>query len=322
MSTNAKEYYVNIKEKNNNITTVVASAELGWEEDKPLNHARWSRIIMTIIKKNGNNKEFVRANIPAKDVGYLHDTFHAYYTASILSPLLTGILQPMYNKICNDIAGDCYTVNEKLHEALNQKVRMGSNAGKMYKEIATDRSLLQKSREFLSKNLAKFPGNKKDIDIIDTILNASEEDINNELSGAESNNSYNALTGSHIIYDSGMRISTPLKDKNGNIVMDGKDELHQCCQIIFSYEADMQTLPFKIQIKDIICPIEVAFNGKKQMRGRDKMDEKSSMAFLSPQEAVEFINETYNLVRDFETSSMNKQYSLAKEITNNNYKRI
>lgn len=241
-------------------------------------HSGFSRFTLSILE----NKESVKANIPAEDIKYIYEK--------------TGLVQ-------SEIMKYLLTEHEeeKLSIAYTQKLFDKKFSNRTPAEILTnnpeEKENLLKTRKFLESNLTKYKTNQSQINAIDDALKLFEAGKLKDVKCSRIKNIE--------IYNE------PTKIPNANKV--DKDDLTFVYSISIIGMPD-KNYPFAINIMNGKAPVIKDKKTGKITAELSKLTDKKEMSFLlSEKEWSKIINRMCSTLKNFEMMNFKMQYELAKE---------
>lgn len=294
------EVFVSKKETKEKKQTFSLVNALNWQEDKPLAMNNLSRYVLTGIDiwKAGGNTIAV-ANIPAYEVAAILDEYHEVMMAEAIKPCVSAPTQEEWPK---------QEDNKKICKALAQTVKMGQKKGDPYYTV--ERKDLASYRDFLKKNVEKYKGNQKEIDLISALLSVDEAKFaqcvafmkkRDEKTGNVSANS------PKVIYNSGLkpRLSTTKEGKT------------MCYQIKIQFDSS-RNYPFQLEITNLFCTVERTSTGSVNIHPNDAIEKKVVVINLSKQDGRVMFHCMEDDLQSYRTVTYGSQMRKALELDKKN----
>lgn len=306
------------------------------EPSAPLEmHENYSVFRGTLILKEGEDKKYVRFNIPAKAVPYIYKKTELLIQQNLLSETLGNkIIKCFKNMIKDSNSVVCDFVGNSINNVLKglktvftgipeitidmpsgtKKKSSKATTGPAYTVVMKSGKLKGKTpiaalnedprnydvlvgqREWLEKNLSKYPANQSQIDAIIEALELFEAgDIGDE---AESD----AETVTYLVYEAPCKNIKPLDE-------DGR---HTIYQISIKYIAG-NNLPFKVEVMNCFAPVDTK-KGNEIVMSKAVKKKTISMA-LSEDEWYTLIDAMMTQKKMFEAMTYPEQLKLAEKIS-------
>lgn len=256
------------------------------EKSMPLEmHSGFSRFVFTLLKKSNESKQYVKANIPADDIMYIFEKTKLSMQEILAAKRLSG--------------------SEKLSSAYTERFSMGTYKGKTPAEILietpNERKNLIKQGEFLSKNLEKFPANKKMIIAIKEALNLQKE---NKLENKNTNSGGSVVT----VYNEQVKALKSTKNEKGLCLVYG---IKITCDT-------SRNLPFMIEIQNCYAPIDIGDDGIMNPRMREAENIQKIFMNMTEKDWYKVINRCYQTVCSFESVIYRHQALVANYVSQKN----
>lgn len=275
-----------IQKKNGESKTLGIDAELSIpriddekERVMPLEmHSGFSRFVATLIKK-GNEKTFVKANIPADDISYICEKTRLalnLYASAKLAPA------PAEN---NDVPA-CYTLTFGMGKL------KGKTPAAVLLESADNEKELISQGEFLNKNAEKYPANKQ---MVEAIREAIKLYRAGELKPLDAPVQKSGIIE---IYNEQTKPLRSTTNDKGNTFVYG---IKIICDI-------SRNLPFTLEISNCYAPVKVMDDGtlRVEMKSAENM-QNISMNF-SEKDWVKVMNRLEKTITYFETINFKDQF--------------
>lgn len=278
-----------IQKKNGKSKTLGIDAELSIpridsenEKAMPLEmHSGFSRFVATLIEK-GDNKSFVKANIPADDISYIYEKTQlallAYSNAKMQNASSSASEIPA-----------CYTA------VFGMGKFKGKTPAALLMEDPNNEQELIAQGEFLNKNAEKYPANK-------TMVAAIKEAIMLHRAGELKPVDNNACqTGIIELYNEQTKPLRSNTDDKGNTFVYG---IKIICDI-------SRNLPFSFEITNCYAPVKVMQDGtlRVEMKSAEKIQTISMN--LSEKDWVKIISRLNKTLENFEMINFKEQLKKA-----------
>ena len=286
------EVYSSIKQTKNCTKTLSLEAALGCDELKPLNHAGWSRIRATLIDKFADHKVINIANIPAREVAAIYDMATFAISAAKMEKALRATSAPTSPE----------SGATALKTALMASPKMGSNKGKPYYTLGP--KVLAAHRDFLKKNVSKFPSNQEEIDKINFILSSKPDDVKQAIEEINSGAGTAVASDVKTIYDSGIKPLVSRQDSEGRSLI---------YRIVVTFDVEKR-YPFEVAIENCYAPVRKTDKGALNVVMGEAVNKATVRFSLSELEGMACLNAMKTTVGKFEAAAFPMQYRLAKKI--------
>lgn len=260
----------------------VPDASSEQEKAMPLEmHSGFSRFVATLIQKDNNEKIFVKANIPARDVAYIYEKSKA--AMSVIANM---------SVIDND---------ENLSLAYTERFTMGNYKGKTPAEILIEnpnnKDKLIEQGKFLNGNISKFPANKKKIEAIRDAINLLKE---GKLSGENvKSKSSSVIT----IYDEQMKSLRSTKDEKGRCLVYG---IKIVCD-------SSRNLPFYVEIMNCYAPVKVDNIGRLQPQMKEAVNTQKIYMNITEKDWFKTVYAMNQALENFELIHFEFQEKIAED---------
>lgn len=253
-------------------------------------HEGYSVFKGTLIVKTQDNTDFLKFNIPAKVVPYIHKkTCMAMEAASAPKTV------PAATPAAESETSLAYTV----------QIKTGKLAGKTPAQAILEGNieLLKNQKAFLEKNLDKYPANKEQIDAINAAMELNEKgslESNKEVATAA------PVAGPTVIYECAPKNVKPL-DAEGRYTV---------YQVTVTHNPAMN-LPFTVSVMNCFAPVdktkgnEIVLSKAVNKKTQDiKLSEEEWFTMIDTMKATKILFENY---------SYPEQLRLAAKISKENY---
>lgn len=267
----------------NKVISVVENVQAAPVKDErymPFELPSYSRFIVTIIDTSGETKIYPFANIPAKHISTLW--------------LKKNIAMQAKMQAILDLS---HTSGKTEYTAV---FRFGSLAGKTIPQVLGDNptiniAVLQKQKEFLIKNLEKFPANKSVIAEIER----AEKEVSAGTYSASAKTP--AASGFLTVYESEWK---PLKSRSND---DGDVFVYKIVIVCdFSKES-----AWKVSISNGYCPMETSPAGL-DVPILSKMTGKTSASFsMTDEEFVYMVDRMYDIYQQYGIAEFSERFAAA-----------
>lgn len=234
-------------------------------EDTPMSmHSGYSKAELSIL--NIKEKQSVVANIPATELSLLMEKTRIA-TEKLMSLSQTGM---ELNTTMDEKYKEVYTLT------LISKDFKGKTVAEVLKKNPENRSKLLQDKEFLLKNLEKYPNNRKLVKAIDLGIQLLDSGVLFHQEAVQEKNEEKL-----VLY------APPIKFKRKKDARDGFNQIYQIC-ITCSLEAKKE-YPYLIQILNAYAPVEQTENGSKIILGKAR-DKVSNYIYLTENEWFSLIS--------------------------------
>jgi len=265
----------------NQVLSVEAFLAIAGENDlksNPLEIPGYSLFKLTIIDKKGNKTITPFANIPEADVSMIKTVTDI------------AIEEAVKNKV---------DASEALTAGATSSVRFrtGQYIGKTPMEILMEnpeqnKGKLLAQKDFLAKNVEKFPNNQPVMDAIDEAITLHESGSNVNVEPQKSTHI--------IIYEQKVKILERIKKK-------GDDSRCRIYNITMAYDSTKKN-PFTIRIANGFAKINKTAIGAMQADMRSVVDKEESTMSLTESEFVSMVNRMNELHEAFVIVNLGPQY--------------
>lgn len=306
------------------------------EPSAPLEmHENYSVFRGTLILKEGEEKKYVRFNIPAKAVPYIHKktelVIQQNFLAETLGAKILKNMNGMFNNftqivqdfiresICNvlgglktvfpgipDITMDASSTKKKKlpkstsGPAYTVEMKSGKLKGKTpaaaLNEDSKNYDILVGQKDWLEKNLSKYPANKQQIDAIVEALELFEAGEIGDEAVADTE------TASYSVYEAPCKNIKPL-DEEGRYTI---------YQVSVKYITG-NNLPFKIEVMNCFAPVDTKKGNEIVMS--EAVKKKTISMALSEDEWYTLIESMLTQKKMFEAMTYPEQLKLAEKIS-------
>lgn len=322
------------------MSTLSVAAELfpaeGKDGDSPYTIYKepFSRFVFTIIKKEGQSKQFVNANISVNEIPdilakaqsaqnaetflklpFVNQLFNAIKGVnklvknvgegvdSIVNYLSTGI-KPQQNLQNNNTNNTNVPAGNLANSVtIYNGTFKGKTPAQVLKEDPNNASALQKQHAWLEKNLAQYPGNKQQMDAINealAMLNA------NQLGDDNIDEVVNF--GDVVLYKPSPRALIRKKDQNGYCPV---------YEIAILYHLG-DDYPVEIQVSNYKAPVNQRNNGLINPDRSKAIERQNNMFRLSSSQFNDMIYKMSAHMRRFESLYASYQFKQANDAYNLN----
>ena len=235
-------------------------------------HNGYSRFELTIV--DAETKTTPTANIPASDIMYIMET-----TRVALAQLLTN-----KNSVSQEVVPVAYT--QKL---IGNQYKGLTPADVLLNDASQETNLLR-TKEWLSANLSKYPGNKAQIDAITQAIEL--------LHAGKLTRENVSQTGSNIeIYKTDYKFKTKKNEKGYNLVYG-----------IEIYCDPTKNYPFCINIMNCYAPIETTSTGQKTIKMTVAENTVRNSMLLKKDEWVKLISRLDRTLTMFESANFKRLF--------------
>ena len=243
-----------------------------------------SRFEITVIETGtGTPAKIASYNIPIADLAGI-------FKQSDLAQQLDFFQKYMPAKVEKVNASPTSESNGSFEAAYTTKIKNGKLAGKtpseVLKEDPSGQSLKQQ-REWLEKNLDKYPGNRQQIDAIDAAFAALKAGA---LSGSSS-------SSSSLVPEAKTKI--PLYESMKGSPYKGDNDIHECKECRINWVLGNNN-PVEVEIVSYKAPLRTNAEGKINIDRSRKTDELKCQMFLNSAEWNDCIRRIKTTMRQFE----------------------
>ena len=257
-------------------------------------HEGYSRFKGTLIVKTSGSPDVYQFNIPATAVPFIHKKTAIAIENSVNRQMNKQPASAVASSFGSDKSSIAYTV----------MIRSGKLSGKSPAQAILDGNLelLKNQKDFLEKNLAKYPANKEQIDAIDEAMKLNSEGKLGEATAA----AVELPASEIVIYESAPKNVKPL-DSEGRYTI---------YQIKVTYNPNMQ-LPFIVSVMNCFAPVdktkgnEIVLAQAVKIRKNDiRLSEEEWYTMIDTMKATKIM---------FENKTYPEQLKLAEKISRENY---
>lgn len=241
-------------------------------------HSGYSRCVVTIIDSSGSSVMTPKANIVAGDIASIK-----FKTECAIQEIMKGARATIPND--EIIGGPAYT------QKLMDKNYKGKTPAEILLKDPNEKDGLLRARNWLQSNLARYPGNKAQIEAIDEAIQLMEI---GELRPCQPQE--NLLT----IYNTENKYFTTKNERGFNQVY----KISVMCDPSKNY-------PFVLNIMNCFAPVESLPDGKRNIKMSEAIDTVKSSISMSVDEWYSIIDRILTTMRNFETINFAQQFKLA-----------
>lgn len=289
---NEMKYPWQVKAVRRKNKTLGADAQLFLPTEKenvsPLEiHSGFSRFVISIIDKQLENDaiKVPRANIPANDVPF------------IFRKTKIAMEKDFANSDTNKVESNSdFGTSVAYTQKLTDKKFKGKTPAEVLLENPANKDELLRIKDWLTANLAKYKGNKYQIDAIDDAIALFEI---GELSGetVQPEMQSNVIT----IYKSENKYMSQKDDGGNNLIY----------QISIVFDAGRK-YPYVLNIMNCFAPVVDGEGGQKNIIMSSATNSVKSSFSMTENEWYTFIDRMYTTTKNFENMNFATQFDVAK----------
>lgn len=265
-------------------------------------HEGYSVFKGTLIVKTDAGTDFVKFNIPAKAIPYIHKKTSMAIDMNMKN---SGLIQPLKKQMGKGTAdgkeetlsGPAYTVTMKTG------ILKGKTPAQVLLESPNGRDSLLRQQNFLEANVAKYPANQQQIDAIKEAVRLYDE---GRLAKADAGEETADPGGSITIYACAPKNIKPIDEE-------GRWTIYQVT-IVYSPE---MSLPFEVTVMNCYAPVDKSKGNEIVMSQAVKRQTQSIR--LSEEEWYTMIDSMKATKIMFENLTYPEQLKLAAKISRENY---
>ena len=247
----------------------------------PMEDLSYSRFVLTLIDKTGTDVIYPFANIPAADISFIKSVKDIALEQKVLKADGGGSAEP---------PGD-YS-NTFAFGALRGKTVL-----EVYNDSSKGRAELERQREFLEKNAAKFPANRKLIDDITRLLASVDDGTFKSDAGKPS---------TPVIIPIYEQLYKPLMSRADNEGRPLVYSIRMVCNLNMRYA-------WEVTIQNGYAPVKETATGSYEVQTSEMVKQVSSSMKMNDAEFCGMVDKLFYCYRDFSSSTFMGRYDLAQE---------